>query len=602
MPAEDSRQDTKFLPISKNCRDLAYNRKLAAQAGIEFHSYGRSGFGPLLKSGKPLKLLLQYLEDPSLNDPKAQNLKYLLNWQMRQCVTEGESKEFVEGISPWIHLQLTLGKVSEEEILQLATFVSGVGSTQRSEALKCRLAEAIIGGLRASHIVGLSSINWKVAAQLLDCLHFGISTQRSRSIGYNLISGLQEPQLQKMVPSISNFILRIFQSKASSDERESAASSDLDVLGQTTRLLESFPVEVRCSVIIQTSKVLVDSYSSPLVRQAVWVKLLGLWWSELAFLGLFHLVSQGRYRSGVPPRMSSQRLEILAPYLSLLNDHSKAAFLLRYWWRPSDPALEEFRTTQERMNIVDSVLSLLKFAQRFSRPIPKMFSKLFNLLQLMEMSDDIVLIVLRCRMSGIWIPTEDVLQAVRNHLKGNPSVSIRIFRSDPRLLLEQCPGLAQSFVQNRRISPDNIWKYLRRRRRRCGIAAPFNDMDEWKKGCAEMYETMASGFSKRPDLAPSMRFRHVRKCYVRFRNEGLRPVSRTMSRALTRSGIIVPLQHKNWVNSTRLRWILSVIKVVEGRDTADEVDLLVYQWRGETIRHVQLRQRLERIRQSLQNP
>jgi len=56
-----------------------------------------------------------------------------------------------------------------------------------------------------------------------------------------------------------------------------------------------------------------------------------------------------------------------------------------------------------------------------------------------------------------------------------------------------------------------------------------------------------------------------------------------------RAGIVLPLQRAEWVNTGRIRWILSVVMRVEGEEVAKKIDEMVYVLRGNVAKLISAR-------------
>ena len=576
----------------KASTDIASLRKLAAETGIELRKYSRLAFRQLLIHRLPLRELLEYLENPCLNDPKARNLRFFLSRKWHNGMNDGETIEFVDGICPWLELQISLGNMSEEDIMDILRFVSVVSGMGEDESLKCRLAGAVIGGISKSHVFGLTDISPTCATEILGCLMVGAFTQQSQSLGCNLINGLQESQVKQMAPGISKFFLRIFRSKTSLEQTEFASFAEVEVTKMCLMMLQRFSTQVKRSVVVKTSKMLI-LFDASVLHQSAWLKLLDLWWSQLVKLDLFPLVSHLSQYSGIYGLMRSQSVEVLAPYLRHLNDYRKVYFLLRWRWTVSEQDLLRFEKIHRLEKNVDPFLIMLKILHESARFRPRSLPRLFRLLQTMGMSHTIIKMMSTARNSGIPIPTDAIFSAVRNHLEVDPYYSRKIFRSDPRLPIEECPELVEELIKNSQLHPNAVWTYIKPRCNR--QAAISDDLRTWRKRRAEMYERTALGFARKVQLTPRMRFRHVHKCYVQWKKERLGPVSTAISLALTWSGIIAPLQRMEWPSTTKIRWILSVVRAVEGATSADDIDRIVYKWRGDIIKHSKARTRRQGI-------
>lgn len=83
-------------------------------------------------------------------------------------------------------------------------------------------------------------------------------------------------------------------------------------------------------------------------------------------------------------------------------------------------------------------------------------------------------------------------------------------------------------------------------------------------------------------------FRNVYRAY-RYLVTRQSPVRPLMARALVRAAIIRPLEQYEWVNTARVKFILEIVRRVEGEDVADELDKKIYLWRGRVHRFLMSR-------------
>ncbi|QDS71510.1 hypothetical protein FKW77_004875 [Venturia effusa] len=80
-------------------------------------------------------------------------------------------------------------------------------------------------------------------------------------------------------------------------------------------------------------------------------------------------------------------------------------------------------------------------------------------------------------------------------------------------------------------------------------------------------------------------FRNVYRAY-RYLVTRQSPVRPLMARALVRAAIIRPLEQFEWVNTSRVKFILGIVRRVEGERVADELDKRIYLWRGKLHRYL----------------
>ncbi|KAE9978543.1 hypothetical protein BLS_000476 [Venturia inaequalis] len=84
-------------------------------------------------------------------------------------------------------------------------------------------------------------------------------------------------------------------------------------------------------------------------------------------------------------------------------------------------------------------------------------------------------------------------------------------------------------------------------------------------------------------------FRNVYRAY-RYLVTRQSPVRPLMARALVRAAIIRPLEQHEWVNTARVKFILEIVRRVEGEEVADELDKKIFLWRGKVRRFIVARE------------
>ncbi|TID14336.1 fungal specific transcription factor domain containing protein [Venturia nashicola] len=84
-------------------------------------------------------------------------------------------------------------------------------------------------------------------------------------------------------------------------------------------------------------------------------------------------------------------------------------------------------------------------------------------------------------------------------------------------------------------------------------------------------------------------FRNVYRAY-RYLVTRQSPIRPLMARALVRAAIIRPLDQNEWVNTARVKFILEIVRRVEGKEVADELDKKIYLWRGKVHRFLMWRE------------
>ena len=123
-----------------------------------------------------------------------------------------------------------------------------------------------------------------------------------------------------------------------------------------------------------------------------------------------------------------------------------------------------------------------------------------------------------------------------------------------------------------------VWHYQDKRPWQSTIDALDLNAEFQRKCRGRLLGASALAFSKAPHISLRIAKRHIGDCLRRWQNEALGPLSRHMSRALTRTSIIRPLQENEWVSTASVTRILAMIRQVEGSARADEIDHLLHTW------------------------
>ena len=574
----------------KECLELESLRRLTADARVEIRAYSRLAFRQLLNAKRPITELLHFLEDPTLNNPKAKNLRFFLYWLVNGRLGDIKKSDFSNLLAPWVRQQTCLGKFTRDDIQCLTECASSLTQSSRDKALKTDLLEAMITGLEECSLMGVSDLLGSTLERLLDCLSSADSLSRSLSLACRVLKGLHEAQLRQLHTNLQKFILRIFQAYL-----DSKAPAMLDSKSDFAQIVFLIPDDMKARIINQTSKMLIDQAtsdsSSDILSSS---KLLKIWWSILKEHGLFELTLQGGSRACVPYHILRKPLAIVAPYLYYLDDRRIALILLQYWWRPPRRVRDEYNRRLLQDDINEPFSLMVKIAQDHLPVSSKPFltKSLFKLLQSMHRHDIILDIVGHASQNQITLSPFEISSLIREYTSINPRYACKLFWSSPQLRMENFPELAEYMIDNIRLHPNTVWHNIRHRD--C-VRISNVDQPRWREDRARLLERIARRYAKAKHLSARMSFRHIYRCYIYHKKDKLGPVGKDLSRSLTRTGVIRPLQRKQWVSSVKLRWILSVVRAAEGDDVAEKLDQLVYEWRQSHIRPRQVMAHHKRI-------
>ena len=186
-----------------------------------------------------------------------------------------------------------------------------------------------------------------------------------------------------------------------------------------------------------------------------------------------------------------------------------------------------------------------------------------------------------------WFPVKDHVMAdeVMEYCKIDGGTAISLFLGWPNLQLSHCPGLIRALILDPNVYRGTVFNIFYRDSPNLSMTKR-SERDESPLRLtthqAQMLHEMAMAFACAVHLSPAQAFRRVYRCFAHFfgREEDLKP---QISQAFVLSGIIRYLEAGRWVSSYRLIQILEIVRKLEGPEVADEVDHLVYQWRGQVV-------------------
>ena len=553
--------------------------------------YSRLAFRHLTDTGSSIPVLLEALEDTALRN--LGNLNYFLVRRLAQPLSQTDTHL----LGHWLRRQVSVGVWSDNEILTLIESTSDAVGAAKDEQLKCNIIKSLFEGLQTSTVFKIQDADYKIPRSLLIALQQGPITWRSQHLATRIIKALQPMQLEKMAQDISTFIINCIRAKASLHYHDKQGLKELEAVPGAMEILRCLPQNVANFAIVSTSTALIraSGTSDPTISRTAMLKLLADWWSSLARFGAFNFAGNDTPRRKIERILADEQLEIIAPYLQHLGEIEIVDFVLQQWLeqRSYFATLKKIQHLINKMDQIEEFESpfviMLRVIRHRAVVSDDKLKRLFRLLQALKMSNTIVDIILRSKEIGIDIGENVILHTIRTHMKVCPEMAQRIFCAYPGSALERCPDFAEILIANPQIHP-GIPYYYYISRRPDHKAATCGEPVLAIRHRAELLKRMAVAYSGALHLSPRIAFDKIYACYKCHMGESLGPISREMVLSFTHAGIIRPLQRGTWVSTVKLRWILALTRKVESAEIADEVDSLVYQWRGAIVRKIQERQ------------
>lgn len=542
-------------------------------------------FPQLCHAGQPFPILLHLLEDAALGTPG--NLNFLLDWMLRKRKGEGGLRRRInlddmDLLQQWMRRQLCLGLKTEKDILVFLRFVSRISDVNSDESLRCNLIASVFEGLQSSSVFGVKDLGMETQRRLLGSVTRGPVTRQSLDLGFTIVEAMRQSQFKGIYQDISAFIGGVFHAYASLGKHEKQETRFLEVIAKVLEIIGELPQDLACSVIYTTTKALIDDPSRTSAVDSATKQLLEPWWSALAKTDILAFGQKSALRNEIENFLSTQKPEVVVPYLQQLDDRNKALFILHYWFGPKTRSgrsrarhlFDGFCSAKRKSSPWVSMFQAVReYAQENSRPSGADVKQVFKVLQMLRQSKDIIEVIKQARKLHALIDESDVMYTIKEHLEEQPLLATRMFHFYPRLRLEKCPELAERMTSNPRSNPNTAVNYMRSRQTRIPV-----HREDFRRLRTELLDIMALAYSTGSHLTTRMAFRNVHKCYVQYTRERLGRTSRIRAHAFTRAVLIRHLQAGKWVSTTALRWVLSVIRSTESNEVANEVDKILYKW------------------------
>ena len=248
--------------------------------------------------------------------------------------------------------------------------------------------------------------------------------------------------------------------------------------------------------------------------------------------------------------------------------------------KPASGSRNQPETEEPYINIIRNML--VSYPSLLTTTLPEVLSDLRRLAKW----EDILLIVRHLHDRKFPIQNSVLAHEVVEHSKINPVFALKLFRAWPPLRIAHCPGFMDAIISDPRIRPGtplNLFyrdsPNLQATRRYLRQSRPL----PLKHDQALLLHEMAVAFAQAAHLKPREALRKVMRCFYQFIGH-FDLVKPQMTEAMVAAGIIRYLEAGLWVSTTSLKRILAIVRQVEGEKVAEEIDRMVYVWRGRVVR------------------
>ena len=574
-----------ILKDFQKCTDIDGFYDWATTHGIDIKRYPTILFRRLCDDRKPLSLLLHVLEDAGLRTHS--NFKSLLKWLVSTVRDDGERRQggLLSGdkdlMQQWISRQFHLGLMSERDIDEFLKYLNRFLYATDAESSLCTLIESF-RGLQSSPVLGFEDLRSAEQRKIVKLIVRGPVTRPLLEMGLRFIEAMPYPRFEGTDQRIAFFIRSDLYAHTSGRKDRKQVLLSPELVPTILKTILALPKDLKNSVILTTTEALLsDRFFEPAVKVAI----PDLWLSALAKK---MTRKDWSLKAKIENFLGTQKLETAVPYLRQFDDRKQARFVLCHWFgyrtiRDHQRALHLFHEFSSAKRNESYWVSMLQAAQKYARKYSQLLlvpiRSIFKLLQALDQSESIVEIVKQSRKLKSVVNDDIVVYTIREHLEQRPHLAERLFHFHPRLQLERCPELAERMILDPSSHPTNAQRYMRRYYPLFLVNPERYLPERYTHRRIQLLGRMALAYSSALHLPPGVAFKRIHECYTQHMLEDLGPLPIAMARAFTRAGLIRPLQSGQYIDTTKFRWILSVIWSTEGADVADRVEELVYKWR-----------------------
>ena len=574
----------------------------------------RIAFQSLLTANQSIPDLIEYLGDQTLNAPTAQNLRALMGWTQLQK----HSDEELEILGIWLEKQVALGYFSEKELRE--ALVGARRQHQSREALSSsriftwRICKRLWAGVQASTVNEVGNLELETLKGFLEAASQSPLLLEGRAMGKCIVLTMDRSNLRRLGSSIVNLVDRLSKDHTASPELTFENKTEMRSFVWVFPVLENLPesdsAKIATTVTLALTKNVCHERAGSRAHLETWFSVLP---KSLFQLARNDVECQKTWLL-IERNLLSLDTKTLACYLRLLEERNIYLFILNHW---IPVHLQHIATTvragpQKRRRSIqigvngpswrdvalridcssyypgaeDRTSAYLGIVRELQRTHPltlrSLIPKLLDLLRSLERPEAILLVIQHLAKCSGGIEPVVVASEVTKHLTTNLQTALDIFKADPRLRVEDCPGLVERMITEPTREQPDVFALLERDP---GLLGSVGSTVHSKRLLhvnskrVALLHSMALAYAEAPHLNPRQAYRKVRRCLDFFRD---RPdlLGPDMSQALTKAGILRYLEAGMWVSTIRHNYILGYVKHLEGEEVADELDRVVWDWRG----------------------
>ncbi|KAI9701949.1 MAG: hypothetical protein M1836_001293 [Candelina mexicana] len=539
-----------------------------------------------------------YLTDPALNTSEVWNLERVI----LHYAQKGPDDESWRGLMQTIKKTLAHGTVSDYEIRSILRGVPDVVVKFRTDvsnhADQClSFYQTIWEAIQSSHVSSPQDLD----ARTLDLMLFQLSRIPSSAQNYlmaiDIIKSASPSQLHHMTEGISSYLVGWAHGWRDMEMVVQDHSADFVCIPYMPKFIHVLPLSVaRSTIPVALRRILASKKSG--THPEPQSKTLHPWIATIALAE--------RQRKQLLTNTDWQAVELklnmrnnkrrIAQYLSNFDAKGKSGFFFRHWVprvldrtarsKESTYSLKQrrFQELCEGSPIDDSYCNIILAHYQLDLPYHRILKKLLAFLSnFCTKSAKLRTLTLLTRFRVIRAKPKGK-NAIPDIRGWGSFMLLRFSKADPYLYFDHDTDLASPLSASDAELAGRVLQFLRPLPSPVSPASNVYDQDLAIAAMPKIdfIHKLALFFAHSAHVSARLAFRHVYRCYayLKHRQATLKP---ELSRALVHAGIIRYLWAEQWVSTTKLRWVLGLVRALEGDEVADQIDEVVYQWRGRNL-------------------
>jgi hypothetical protein len=542
--------------------------------------YGVMTIEQLLDLHAPADVLIDFLATPANNFSGAQIIRKIFQHFGQQPIT----KQIYSSIASVLKQAMELGLVSDEEIRDILLHVPNLVSqvhANHGDMATLSLYISIWEGIQSSSVLRVQDLAGETLGLLLCQLKPIPFSNELQRLGVSIVTSASVSQLRDMKRGVSSFLASWVRRNGGAVDSE---VGQLEAIPEMTELLNGLPDELARSFVSSTTpalllqKVIAIEPDSPCDRLYQWVNTVA---------GCRSISKSGAEWRAIEDMLAAGRSQRrVARYLMGLRSREICEFFLRYWVRHE---IEErgcgyraytiFHNVQRRFRSLckspddpRAYFNVLLALQQLGLPYGTVAVELFWLLRHLSRYNAMIDVAKSMQHHGLPLGHGKISRTIHDVGKVSPSSAVRLLSLFPMVKPEDHDSLLRLAIEKKILYAEDIFALIKNNTR----------LRRNHKPSADLLHDLAIAFAHSPHLTPRAALRYVHRCWLGLRRYRL-PLTPMISRALAHAGITRSLQAGRWVSSVKLRWILGVVRELEGQEVADELDVAVFSWRGKII-------------------